>query len=253
VKVERSTFMGWQLLPSLRMTLQPSDRAMWWTAVSRAVRTPSRIDRGLTSLPILTPAVNFKSEKLVALEAGFRGQPTRLTSLSINLFYNWYDDIRTTELSPGGTLPIMLANGLKGRTWGLEAWGNVQLRPSWRLFWGATRLWKDFEMKSGRTDLAREAALGDDPKWQVKAGTQADLTRGVQFALDARWVSKIKTAPRIPAYAEASARLGWAVNDTLELYVAGRNLLHKSHIESNDLNQGQRAQRSIVAGSRVRF
>jgi iron complex outermembrane receptor protein len=132
----------------------------------------------------------------------------------------------------------MLANGLKGRTWGLEAWGNVQLRPSWRLFWGATRLWKDFEMKSGRTDLAREAALGDDPKWQVKAGTQADLTRGVQFALDARWVSKIETAPRIPAYAEASARLGWAVNDTLELYVAGRNLLHKSHIESNDLNQG---------------
>jgi iron complex outermembrane receptor protein len=253
LKVERSTFSGWQLLPSLRAAWQPGDRAMWWAAISRVIRTPSRIDRGLTNLPLLAPAEDFRTEKLVALEAGYRGQPARFVSVSVNTFYNWYDDIRTTELSPGGTLPIMLANGLRGRTWGLEAWGNVQIIPTWRASLGATRFWNDFEMKDGRTDLAAMAALGDDPKWQLKAGTQVDLRPGIQFAADARWISKIETAPRIPGYAEGSARLGWAVNDMLELYVSGRNLLHKTHLESNDVNQGQRAKRSVVAGTRVRF
>jgi hypothetical protein len=43
------------------------------------------------------------------------------------------------------------------------------------------------------------------------------------------------------------------VTDDIELFVAGRNLLQETHLESNDPDQGQRAQRSIVAGSRLRF
>jgi hypothetical protein len=47
--------------------------------------------------------------------------------------------------------------------------------------------------------------------------------------------------------------VAWAVTDQIELFVAGRNLLQTTHLESNDLNQGQRPQRSVVAGSRLRF
>jgi iron complex outermembrane receptor protein len=59
VKLERSTFTGFQVLPNLRVAWQPDDRNLVWAAVSRAVRTPSRIDRQLTALPILTPATGF--------------------------------------------------------------------------------------------------------------------------------------------------------------------------------------------------
>jgi iron complex outermembrane receptor protein len=252
IKVERSTFTGWQALPSLRLAWQPGERNLLWAAASRAVRTPSRIDRGLSNPPILVPATGFQSEKLVALEAGYRGQPLANATLSVTAFHSWYDDIRTTELTNGG-LPIRLGNGISGRSWGIEAWGTVQLYEGWRVSLGGSRLWKDFAVKEGRSDLANLAALGDDPKWQMKAGTQVDINDELQLTVHGRWVGAIDTAPRLPSYVEASGRLAWAMTDLVELFIAGRNLLHPTHLESNDLNQGQRPQRSIVAGSRLRF
>src|SRR3546814_10673401 len=65
----------------------------------RSVRTPSRIDRQLT-YPSLVEGGTFDSEKLIAIEAGYRGQPLRDTTLSISLFYNLYDVLRSTELDP---------------------------------------------------------------------------------------------------------------------------------------------------------
>jgi iron complex outermembrane receptor protein len=252
IKIERSTFTGWQALPNLRLAWQADERNLLWGALSRAVRTPSRIDRSLSNPPLLVPATGFQSEKLIALEGGYRGQPLANATLSVTAFHNWYDDIRTTELTNGG-LPIQLRNGIRGRSWGIEAWGSVQVTDWWRLSLGGTRLWKDFAAKEGRADLANLAALGDDPRWQLQAGTQVDVADKVQLTLNGRWVGAIDTAPRIPSYVEASGRVAFAVTDLLELFAAGRNLLHGSHLESNDLNQGQRPQRSIVVGSRLRF
>jgi iron complex outermembrane receptor protein len=252
IKIERSTFTGWQALPSFRLAWQPDQQHLLWGAVSRAVRTPSRIDRSLSNPPVLTPATGFKSEKLVALEAGYRGQPIANATLSVTAFHNWYDDIRTTELTNGG-LPIQLRNGIKGKSWGLEAWGTIQLTEGWRFSLGGTRLWKDFQVKGGRTDVANFAALGDDPRWQIKAGTQIDIGDDVQLALNGRWIGAIETLPRLPSYVEVSGSVAWAATDKIELFLSGRNLLHATHLESNDLDQGQRLQRSIVAGSRLRF
>lgn len=253
LKLESSTFTGWQTLPSLRLAYQPSVRHLLWGAVSRAVRTPSRIDRDLSNPPLLEPARDFRSEKLIALEAGYRGQLSSKATLSVTTFYNWYDDIRTTELSPGGTLPIQLSNGIFGRSWGVEAWGGVQLLPAWRVSLGGTRLWKDFAVREGRTDLANLAALGADPDWQLIAGTQADLGSRVQLTLDARWIGEIEATRAVPSYVQASGRLGWFATNRIELFLAGRNLLRETHLESDDRNQGQRAQRSLVAGTRLRF
>jgi iron complex outermembrane receptor protein len=252
IKIERSTFTGWQALPSFRLAWQPDQRHLLWGALSRAVRTPSRIDRSLSNPPILEPATDFRSEKLLALEGGYRGQPIANATLSFTAFHDWYDDIRTTELTNGG-LPIQLRNGIKGRSWGLEGWGTVQLMEGWRFSLGGTRLWKDFQVKEGRSDLANLAALGDDPRWQIKAGTQIDISDDVQLTLNGRWIGVIHAAPRIPSYVEASGRVAWTATDRIELFVAGRNMLHVTHLESNDLNQGQRPQRSIIAGSRLRF
>ncbi len=253
LKLESSTFTGWQTLPSLRITYQPSEHHLWWSALSRAVRTPSRIDRDLSNPPLLEPARNFRSEKLIALEAGYRGQLSPAATFSVTTFYNWYDDIRTTELSPGGILPIQLKNGIFGQSWGIEAWGSLQLMPHWRVSMGGTRLWKDFKVREGRTDLANLASVGADPDWQLIVGTQVDVSSRLQLNFDARWIGEIETGSTVPSYAQASGRLGWLATDRIELFVAGRNLLRETHLESNDRNQGQRAQRSIVAGTRLRF
>jgi iron complex outermembrane receptor protein len=224
-----------------------------WGAVSRAVRTPSRIDRDLQSLPLLAPGDDFVSEKLIAFEAGYRGQPISWATLSISAFFNRYDDIRTTEFSPGLALPIRLTNGLEGQTWGIEAWGTAQLMPWWRLSVGLSTLWKDFSQAPGRIDLAQGASLGQDPGQQVFARTQVSLTDRLELNAGLRWIGAIETPVPIDSYVEADARLAYRLTEAIELYVAGNNLLHRSHLESSDPARAQLIERSLYAGTRLRF
>ncbi|HYG48951.1 MAG TPA: TonB-dependent receptor [Allosphingosinicella sp.] len=251
VKLERSSFSGVQFLPNLRLAWRPSDRATLWGAVSRAVRTPSRIDRQLVFLPLLAEATNFESEKLIAFEAGYRGQPGPSTTLSVSVFYNLYDDIRTTEFT-GNPLPIRLQNSLEGRTYGVEAWLTHQLSSRWRASLGAATLNKDFRLKNGAVDLSDRASLGADPDYQIIARSQLDVTGRLQLDLGVRGVDDLG-ASGIGGYVEADARLGWRVSDPVELFAAGSNLLHKSHVESNDTTRAQRIRRSVYIGTRLRF
>lgn len=251
LKLERSSFSGVQLLPNLRLAWRPSERATLWGAVSRAVRTPSRIDRQLVFQPLLAQATDFESEKLIAFEAGYRGQPGASTTLSVSLFYNLYDDIRTTEFT-GNPFPIRLRNNLEGRTYGAEAWLTHQLSSRWRASLGAAALNKDFRLKNGAVDLANRASLGADPDYQVMARSQLDLTDRLELDLGLRGVDDLGTSG-LGGYVEADARLAWRLSELIELYAAGNNLLHKSHVESNDEQRAQRIERSVYLGTRLRF
>jgi iron complex outermembrane receptor protein len=253
IKLEQSSFSGLEVLPNLRIAWHPSDRILLWTAVSRAVRTPSRIDRQLTFPGFLAPATDFRSEKLVALEAGYRGQPTPTTTLSVSVFYNLYDDIRTTNLAntPDG-LPIKLGNDLSGETYGLEAWITQQILPHWRASLGVSTLGKRFKVKPGVIDISAGASLGFDPDYQVTARSEVDLTDRLQLDLGLRAVDDLEN-PHLAAYLEGDARLNWRATDALDLYVAGNNLLHATHQESNDANRAQRIARSVYVGARIRF
>jgi iron complex outermembrane receptor protein len=255
IKAERSSFTGFQLLPNARIAWQPNDKTLLWAAVSRAVRTPSRIDRDLQAPGILATSPDFQSEKLVAVEAGYRGQPLSDLNLSVNGFINFYDDIRTTELTDGG-LPIQLRNGLKGRSYGIEAWATMQPATWWRLSFGTATLWKDFHVADGQINLSKRNSLGNDPNWQVRTRSDFQLTPKLALQVNARAVGEINAIdalPKVKSYVEAGGRLAYQLSERIELYVAGRNLLHKTHIENNDPAQGQAAERSVIAGTRLLF
>ena len=251
LKLERSSFSGVELLPNLRVAWHPDPGHLLWAAVSRAVRTPSRIDRNLVAAPFLVAATEFRSEKLIAFEAGYRGQPSGTTSVSVSVFFNLYDDIRTAELI-AIPLPVRLSNSLTGHSYGVEAWGNWQALPWWRLSAGVSLLGKSFRLEPGTTDTTGAAALGDDPSYQALLRSSMNLGDSVTLDAGLRAVDGLET-PAIPAYVEADARLGWRVSDHLELFVAASNLLHRTHAESNDTNRAQLAERSVHAGTRLRF
>jgi iron complex outermembrane receptor protein len=219
--------------------------------VSRAVRTPSRIDRQLVFLPLLAEASDFDSEKLIAFEAGYRGQPGASTNLSVSVFYNLYDDIRTTEFT-GNPLPIRLRNGLRGETYGAEAWLTQQLDGGWRASLGIAALSKHFRLKDGSVDLANRASLGADPDFQLVARTDVDLTDRLQLSLGLRAVDDLGSSG-LGGYVEADARLAWRLSEAVELYAAGNDLLHGNHVESNDPTRAQRIRRSLYLGTRLRF
>ncbi len=255
IKVERSSYSGFELLPNIRLGWNFRPDHMLWGAVSRAVRTPSRIDRDLGGLPFLAPAPDFRSEKLVAFELGYRGRPTPDTSLSINLFFNRYDDLRTASLV-GDPLPGQLTNNLAGHSYGLEAWAGWQPVEGWRLRAGLNLLGKDFHLKQGTTDTTGAASLGLDPDYQFLLRSSVDVADNVHFDAGLRGVGGLEgglgLAP-VGSYVEADARLGWFVSDGLELYVAARNLLHRDHQESSDPQRAQLAERAFHLGSRIRF
>lgn len=253
VKLEKSSFVGWQVLPNLRLAYQPNPRTLFWAAVSKAVRTPSRIDRELELLPFVPASTDFDSEKVTALEAGYRGEPASWLSLSVNLFYNFYDELRTTELLSGPVLQVQLLNGRKGSTWGIEAWSKAQVTPWWRLSLGATTLHKDLHVVDHRVDLQPRNSLGADPEWQAVASSDMDLTSRLKLTLDARAVGPLDLPPAVDGYIEAGGQLSYDLTDEIELFVAGRNLLHRTHRENGDAGAAQLARRTIYAGTRLRF
>ena len=253
LKLEKSSFVGWQVLPNLRLAYQPNDRSLLWAAVSRAVRTPSRIDRELQWLPFVAPSTDFDSEKVTAFEAGYRGEPSSWLSFSVNLFYNRYRDIRTTEVTDFPGNPIELLNGRKGSTYGIEAWGKAQVTPWWRLSLGGSTLHNNFDVIDGRVDLVPRNSLGADPKWQFIGSSDMDLTPKLRLTLDMRGVGPLDLPPDVPGYVEAGGQLAYALTDGMVLFVAGRNLLHGRHLENGDPGAAQLARRSVWAGTRLRF
>jgi len=78
-KFEYNSFSGFEIQPTGRFVWNPTPGQTFWGAISRAVRTPTRIDQDLVSPnpstgapPVLLGNKDFESETLVAYELGYR-------------------------------------------------------------------------------------------------------------------------------------------------------------------------------------
>jgi len=230
LKLEDNSYSGFDWLPNVRLAWQPNATSLLWAAVSRSVRTPNRIERELEDPGFLAPSPDFAAEKVVAYETGWRVQPNRRLSLSVSLFYNRYDDLRTDGYTLPAIVPIMLENGARGRTWGMEAWGKYDITSSWRLSAGYNFLHKNLNLIPGANDLTNLAVQGQDPHSQAQLRSQWTIHHTVEFDLALRALAKVDNAP-VPAYNEADAHLGWRVGDKVTLALDGHNLLHARHLE----------------------
>jgi iron complex outermembrane receptor protein len=124
-KFEYNSFTGWEVQPTVRALWDIASRHRLWMAVSRATRTPSRVELngklnviGLPSgtLGLLPSRIVFqgddelKSETLVAYELGYRTWPADNLFLDIVAFFNDYDELRTGERIPSD---INVVNGVQ--------------------------------------------------------------------------------------------------------------------------------------------
>ena len=107
-------------------------------------------------------------------------------------------------------------------------------------------------METGGTDISGAAAFGNDPNYQLTLRSSMTLMPNLVLDAGLRAVDGLET-PATSAYVEADARLGWMATEHVELFVAGNNLLHRTHAESNDTGRAQLVERSAYAGARLRF
>jgi iron complex outermembrane receptor protein len=255
LKLEDDPYSGIAVLPDVRISWKPTDTLLLWAAVSRAIRSPTPFDRDVVEkvgpTVFLTGGPDFQPETLTAYELGARVQGSSRMSFSISAYYNAYDDLKTIEPAPGGFIPLRWANMMQGYTYGLEAWGEYSVTPWWRLVASFDDLEEHLTFKTGASGLLGVAQAGDDPEQQASLRSSMDLPHNLTWDAELRYSSALPN-PALPAYAELNSRIGWNINDHVQLSLSGFNLLHAHHLEF-PASEANAVPRSFLAELKLRF
>ena len=250
-KFEHNIFTGWETEPSARLLWTPTSHQTLWAAVTRAVRTPSRIDEDLqlTALVQTTPPVfacicdngQVASETLLGYEAGYRKLVTSSFYVDVAAFHNKYNDlvsygdesisIVASPPPPYTLISLRAVNGIMGSTNGGE------ISPDWKV-----NHWMDikatysyvslnFLAKPTHTKTSQVSSYeGSSPHNEATAQLLFHLPKGLEFDPTYRYVGAL-TALGVKAYHTADARLGWHFAREFELSVTGQNLFQPRHAE----------------------
>jgi iron complex outermembrane receptor protein len=252
-KLEHNDWTGFEYEPSGRLAWTPATNQTLWAAASRAVRTPSRIDRdffvpGSPPFFVLAGGPGFGSEKLYAFELGYNTQPTPKVTASVATFYNIYDELRSLET----TTPPIIANGLEGESYGVELETTYQLLNWWRLNAGYTFFVLQLHTKPGSTDTTQELQEGDSPQQQAFFKSRMDLPGRIELDCTIRYVDRLQHQG-IPQYVALDVHLGWRPTKNVELAVVGQNLLDPQHPEFGLPPTRKEIERSVYGKVTCRF
>jgi len=250
-KLEHNSFSGFEVQPSGRLAWTPIERQTVWAAITRAVRTPSRIEEGFqftalqnAALPLFLRLIgdgHFDSEQLVGYELGYRQYIRETAFVDIAAFYNRYDDLLSVEnktpfveTTPTPThliLPLYFRNGIAAQTKGVEISGVLDIRRWWRLKPSYSYLHLNAERYPTSDDASTVRQLqGDSP--QHKVVVQSYFTLPHAFALDLtyRFVSGLPDL-KVLAYSTGDVRFAKKIGRGVELSVVGQDLFLPHHPE----------------------
>ncbi len=252
IKWEHNPYTGSEWQPSVRAMWKVAERQRLWGAISRAMRTPSRIDRELFA-PAAPPYViaggpNFGSEELLAYEIGYRVEPRSGVAVSLATFYHDYDDLRSLEPIAARPGSSVLANGLRGKSYGAELSVDYRVREGWRLKAGYTEMRVSSETKPGSLDRTSTRSQVLDPDRMALLTSQFDLRANMTLDFTGRYMGRIVNQ-NVPAYAELDVRFSWRPTTSLEFAMTGRNLLDAQHPEFGPALPARREMERSVNGS----
>ena len=258
-RLEHNDFTGVEVQPNVRLLWTPNNADSVWAAVSRAVRTPSRGETASTAIiaPPQPPFVpfslasvgdpNMDSEKLAALDLGWRRQWTPTLTSEVAAFYYSHADLRGVRL-PGAPLlfggvspylPMQLTNAVDAESYGLEVSFDWLPRPNWRL--QANTSLFDIKARDPKFNLSANGEfIGTTPSHQISLRSSLDITPNLQWDAWLRHVGKLPGGvpgiDTVPAYTSLDMRLAWKPARNLELSLVGQNLLAPAHPEIVVLN-----------------
>lgn len=255
-KLEHNNYTGFEYQPNGRLLWTPTQTQSLWAAISRAVRTPDRVDEDIQvdayaeDLPPLVyariagnPAI--QSERLVAYEGGYRALLQPRFYLSISGFHNIYRDLiaqgpAQISLAPAPPFPagsllvtFQYINGIHGHTDGVEIAPDWQPVSWWRMRASYSYLHMQLEDNAGFTDTTTLTTLhGSSPNSEASLHSSLDLPGRLEFDQMVRFVGALP-AQQVKGYVTSDVRLGWNATRALNLSVTGQNLLQPHHAEFN--------------------
>jgi iron complex outermembrane receptor protein len=264
-KVEHNEYSGFELQPSGRITWSVNADNTVVGSVTRAVRTPSRVETDYTTTSLVSPAPptfvrllpnpGFVPEELVAYELGHRIHVGNVY-VTTSGFFNQLTNVLSTELgtsfvettpgTPHTILPVQFLNGLHGNSHGVEITGEVRPASWWRSAVNYSFVRIQLTRDAGGRDVSQERRNeGLSPRHQFQLSSSFDLPR--RFTLDwyLRAISELRAGP-VPAYATSDVRLAWQSSAGLEVALVGQNLHEAHHLEWRDGAAATELRRSIA-------
>ena len=250
-KFEHNNYSGFEIQPNARLLWTPTEHQSFWGAITRAVRTPSRLDQDLQLTVFLAPnppvflrvlgSKNFDSEKLISYELGYRTLIAKNLYLDVTAFNNDYDDLygygagtAFAESSPSPAhliLQLPLANALKGVTRGIEIAPHWKPNGWWELKGSYSYLHLRVNDKSGFTDNINTVSdNGSSPHHEFVLQSLFNFPKKLELDATVRYVSALP-AQAVEAYTTADLRFGWRLKPEWEVSLVGQNLLQPRHPE----------------------
>jgi iron complex outermembrane receptor protein len=255
-KFEHNDYSGFEVQPTARLMWAPHHQHRLWGAVSRAVRTPSRLEHDITSLQKTVPTgapspfpsavaaifkanSQFGSEEVVSYEIGYRTTAINNLSIDFTAFYNDFRSIRSGEdgalippsnLTDPAIIPVNIKNSLSAHIYGFEVATVWQMLDWWR--------W-DANYSLLKADYSRQDAddqLGFSPQQRVSLRSALSPWENIELDILFRYVDTNKAISPfgtaiIKDYVSMDIRLAWQPIKDIELSLVGQNLLAKKHLE----------------------
>ena len=248
-KLEHNNFTGFEIQPSIRGLWTVSKHQTVWASVTRAVRTPSRIEEDFEITDFLIPAPlvyltidgnkNLKSEKLLGYEAGYRRLINPKVYIDISVFHNDYSDLMslgaetiTADPNPAHlTIHFPWANGIEGNTDGFEIAPDWQPVKWWQFRASYSYLNLDLKNIPGNADTSSvNKDEGSSPHNQIGVESRVNLPRGFEFDQTYRYVSALP-AQVVSGYSTGDMHLTWHATRQFDFSVVGENLFQPEHDE----------------------
>jgi len=250
-KLEHNNYTGFEFQPSVRGLWTITPHQTFWAAVTRAVRTPSRIEEDfqLTDFLLASPLIylqidgnkKLSAERLIGYETGYRTLITSQFYVDVAVFHNDYDNlvdlgtaVVTADPTPAPahlTIHFPWANGIQGSTDGFEIAPNWQPARKWQLKAAYSYLNLNLKNKPGNTDSGTVSTdEGSSPHNQLSFQSRIDLPKGFEFDQTYRYVSGLP-AKLVKGFSTGDAHISWWATRQLEFSVVGENLFQPEHIE----------------------
>jgi iron complex outermembrane recepter protein len=267
-KLEHNNYTGFEPQPSARALWTVSRQQSLWVAVTRAVRTPSRIEEDfrddgfLLASPLVYVEIDgnrqLASERLLSYELGYRRLLNSHFYFDIAIFHNYYNDlvslgapVLALDSSPPPdhyTFHFPWVNGVKGESDGFEIAPDWDPTP-WLHFKAAySYLNLNLKLKPSSPDTGTVATdEGSSPHNQLSFESLVNLPKGFEFDPIFRYVSALP-AQNVSGYSTADVRLGWRATHEFGFSVVGQNLFQPQHAEfGNDPGPLVGIRRSVYA------
>ncbi len=255
-RFEHNDYSGFEGQPSARILWAPHSQHRLWASVSRAVRTPSRVEKNGSVLGNVVPPqdprlplpvaitlqgnTHYRSEEIIAYEVGYRATFSKSISLDVTGFYNDYRDLRLpVEGVPffNGTSiaqPLNLSNNLQGKTFGIEIATVWQMLDWWR--WDVNYSWLHTQLDASNPRTAISPQQHASLRGALSPWQDIDMDFWFRYVDSNFTVGSYGDIP-IKPYVTFDLRTAYRPYKGIELSLTAQNLVAQKHLEYIGENQ----------------